>query len=385
MKRLLIVNNNLQLGGVQRALVNLLQAVASQYEITLLLFAPEGPLMDRVPPGVRVLAAQAPLRALGVSQARAGQAGAGPFLWRGGLAALTRVGTIRAVFPLLSRTQTIAGEYDAAISYLCGGGERVFYGGCPEVVLRQARARRKICFVHNDFLRFGGNCPYNRSVLARFDRLAAVSRSTAAGLRQALPQAADRVFAVPNCHNGPELLRLAGAYPVPSTPGAVNLFSAARLSPEKGILRMVPLFARLRSQGVPFVWRIAGGGPEEAAIRRQIRALGLEEQVLLLGELDNPYPWLQAADALLVPSYVEAAPMVFGEAQLLGVPILTTATSSAAELVGDPGLGRVLPNEDGPLLSELGRLLADFPRLKFARLPLDNRPAVEAFHRLIEG
>jgi len=38
MKRILIVNNNMHIGGVQKALVNLLYEIHNDYEITLLLF-----------------------------------------------------------------------------------------------------------------------------------------------------------------------------------------------------------------------------------------------------------------------------------------------------------------------------------------------------------
>lgn len=38
MKRVLIVNNNMHIGGVQKALVNLLHEIHGDYEVTLLLF-----------------------------------------------------------------------------------------------------------------------------------------------------------------------------------------------------------------------------------------------------------------------------------------------------------------------------------------------------------
>ena len=44
------------------------------------------------------------------------------------------------------------------------------------------------------------------------------------------------------------------------------------------------------------------------------------------------------ADYLLVPSRNEAAPMVFDEASVLGLKIISTDTTSAAEMVGDGGI-----------------------------------------------
>ena len=45
MKKILIVNNNMKIGGVQKSLCNLLWSVADQYDITLYLFAPIGAYM----------------------------------------------------------------------------------------------------------------------------------------------------------------------------------------------------------------------------------------------------------------------------------------------------------------------------------------------------
>lgn len=46
MKRILIVNNNMHIGGVQKALLNLLQTLHADYDITLLLFYCGGALLN---------------------------------------------------------------------------------------------------------------------------------------------------------------------------------------------------------------------------------------------------------------------------------------------------------------------------------------------------
>ena len=42
MKKILIVNNNLDMGGIQKSLVNLVKEVYKEYDITLLLFSKSG-------------------------------------------------------------------------------------------------------------------------------------------------------------------------------------------------------------------------------------------------------------------------------------------------------------------------------------------------------
>ena len=50
---------------------------------------------------------------------------------------------------------------------------------------------------------------------------------------------------------------------------------------------------------------------------------------------------MKNADLLLLTSHHEAAPMVFGEANILGLNILTTKTTSTLELVVKPNIGDV--------------------------------------------
>ena len=38
MKKILIVNNNMHIGGIQKALLNLLDEIKGKYDVTLLLF-----------------------------------------------------------------------------------------------------------------------------------------------------------------------------------------------------------------------------------------------------------------------------------------------------------------------------------------------------------
>jgi glycosyltransferase involved in cell wall biosynthesis len=81
------------------------------------------------------------------------------------------------------------------------------------------------------------------------------------------------------------------------------------------------------------MWYIAGDGPEREAIEQEIQSHGLQDQVILLGNLSNPYPYMRNADLLMNLSYHEAAPMVFLEANALSTPVFATETSSARELL----------------------------------------------------
>ena len=55
MEKILIVNNNMDIGGIQKSLLNLLREVSGEYDITLLLLSRSGALLKEVPEGVKVI------------------------------------------------------------------------------------------------------------------------------------------------------------------------------------------------------------------------------------------------------------------------------------------------------------------------------------------
>ena len=382
-KKLLFVCNNLQIGGIQRSLVNLLEEISDRYEVTLFLFHPSGAYS--LPKNVRVISGNRAVRILGMSQSEAKAAGLLCGLWRGAFAALTRLFGCALPFRILTSFQHLPEEYDAAISFMQNSAFRYFYGGCNEFVVRSVRAKKRISFVHCDFEHYFGNNAYNREYYQNFDTIACVSDSCRAVFDRVCPELASKTAVVHNCISYDEIWKLARAYPGERTEGAFNFFTAARISPEKGILRMLQILPKFKN--APFVWRIAGDGEQFEEAKRICEKSGLSEKVVFLGLLENPYPYFKAADLVIVPSYDEAAPMVYGEASALGVPVLTTNTVSAVELVQNQNAGFVCENSDEGIERALEEILQNPKQVyeKKAAPKGDNAAAVREFEEMICG
>jgi len=354
MKRILIVNNNLCMGGVQKALVSLLWNIRSDADVTLLLFYKDGPLLEELPPEVKVITPDSGYRYLGMPGSAA--KGLGKKLGRSFYAAVTRLFGRKYGVALMGLGQKKLVGYDVAVRYLHNGGDRVFYGGCNDFVLKHVEAKKKITFLHCDYSLCGAQTARNAKQYARFDRIAACSQGCADVFVAANPHLEDKMRVVYNCHRFKYIREKAEEGAVELPRDRLNIVTVARLGKEKGVERAVQVIAQLGHDREKLHYYIIGDGIERPRIEALIEKEKLQNRVTLCGELQNPYGYIQAADLLLIPSYSEAAPLVIGEAACLGTPVLSTKTSSAEEMLTATGYGYVCENSPEGITNALRAL-----------------------------
>lgn len=382
MKELLIVNNNMKVGGVQKSLCNLLWSLdPAEYKVTLLLFSKTGAYLDELPDTVRVIEADGPFRLFGKSQSEYKGMDA---LKRTCLALVCRFFGRDAAVRLMRKRQPTIGGYDCAISFLNNGPKEVLYGGAQDFVLYCTEADRKVLFLHSDYDRSGSHYPANDAAVAQFDVVAACSEGCRRAFVAALPALADRCVAVRNCHRYDEIRRLAAAEPVQYGSDAIHAVTVARMTPRKGVDRAIRGVAAARQAGHPLVLHIVGDGPKRDSLQQLAEELAVTEWVVFHGEMSNPYPYIKQADLMLLTSYHEAAPMVIEEARCLGVPILSTEIISTKEMVTEAQAGWVCDNDQTAIDEMLCRVLADRDGLaavqqRLLTTPMDNSEALEQF------
>ena len=280
---------------------------------------------------------------------------------------------------LCKRIGKIGEEYDVAISYSQPICDKDFCGLTKEIVLNCVNAKQKITFVHCDFGSYGGNTKRNRNLYRKFHRIAAVSDSVGKRFGEIVPETLQNLNTVYNFCASNEIRQMAMQDPI--TYQNKTFVTVARLSEEKGILRCIPIFAQLKKDGFDFEWHIVGGGPLKQRILSEISRCSLEENIILEGEQVNPYRFIKNADYFLLPSFHEAAPMVFDEALALNIPVLTTNTLSAAELVGDRGSGLVCENTDESIYDMLYQVMSNGIKFDINTEP-NNKVCMEQFSKL---
>lgn len=123
--------------------------------------------------------------------------------------------------------------------------------------------------------------------------------------------------------------------------GAITLLSIARLEPQKNLELAIETLARLR-QVRPACLTILGEGALRSKLELHAAHCGVADFVTMPGFVQDPGPYLAAADLLLVTSRYEGGPATAAEALAAAVPVVGTDCSHfLRELLASPELGRI--------------------------------------------
>lgn len=392
MKKILIVNNNMKIGGVQKSLYNLLWSIdtVNEYDVTLLLFSKIGDYVENLPENIKIKQCKGFFRYLGKGQGEH-KKNLKDFLIRGFFAALSRfVGRAVALRFLLFFEPMLEGEYDCAISFLHNGHKNDFYGGTQDYVLNRVNSKKKVAFIHGDYINCGACHGANNRMLGKFDLIAACSDGCRNVLTQAIPELCSKCITVRNFNRFDEIKYLSDVDPVEYDSSCKNVIMVARLSRTKGIDRAINALAFCTKKGIKVNLHIVGGGTMLGELKALVEGEQIEDCVFFHGEQINPYRYMKNADLLLISSYHEAAPMVIDEARCLSIPVLSTKTTSTDEMITDEGCGWVCENSQQSLNEELYRVLSEKEKLfnlkkKLSEIDADNLKSTQQFKEMIKA
>lgn len=101
------------------------------------------------------------------------------------------------------------------------------------------------------------------------------------------------------------------------------LVQVARLDKSKKHSELIDIYLELRKKGINQKLYIIGNGPEYESLSTKIKNLSLENDCILLGEIENPYPYIKNADLFLHTSEREGLPTVLLESAILETAIVT--------------------------------------------------------------
>lgn len=193
----------------------------------------------------------------------------------------------------------------------------------------------------------------------------AVSEAVAEGLvRQGVSR--QKIVVIPNGIDALEVRKSAAMErdQRPQGQGRLRIGTVARLDPAKGIEILIEAAGILRDRDLSFEAVVVGDGPERQPIEELVRRLGLEQQIVFHGYLDNPFAVLATFDIYVVSSHEEGFGFTVLEAMALGRPVIATRVGGLVDLIEDGETGLLVPPGEPQALADAIEVLADDPDLR---------------------
>ncbi len=370
-KKILIMMPAMYIGGAERSLLGLLEALDySRVDVSLFLFRHEGEFMNRIPPQVQVLPEvdryrtfDVPIRDLLCSRKclfgmarllskialrmHCAFTGETPGTW------MSLQYTSHYLQPLLP---AIPGEYDLGINFL----------SVADTLCNKVHAKVRITWCHTDYDTLNPSRRMDRDTYAMCDYVATVSEPCRAKLLKHYPELQDKAIVVENTL-ATDLMKAEATRDAPNEMEAnkgVRLLSIGRYCEAKNFDNLPDICKKVRAMGHDVTWYIIGYGGDEELIRQKIAEAGMEDYVVLLGKKENPYPYIAECDLYVQPSRYEGKSVTVREAQALGKPVVITRYATSANQLEDGVDGMIVPMDNEGCAAGIAALLNDPKKMR---------------------
>ncbi len=164
----------------------------------------------------------------------------------------------------------------------------------------------------------------------------------------------DRFIALPNPIITPEVYekaQLPSGHPWLDEPGPPVILGAGRLAREKNFATLIRAFEQV-SKDKDCRLVILGEGPLRGELERLVAELGLNGCVSLPGYAENPFAFMKRASLFALSSDWEGSGNVLIEAMALGTPVVSTACDGPSEILAGGKYGALVPIGDFNALAE---------------------------------
>jgi glycosyltransferase involved in cell wall biosynthesis len=329
-KKILFVNGHLNVGGVEKSLIDVLKNFDyNQYEVDLVLFEGLGDYATELPNEVNIIyynlsKTYGSLINCLVESLKSRNWFVFCFRLINLLDKMIGPKALFLAKPLFKSLK----KYDCAIAY------RV--GICTDFVGYIIKSKKKVTWWHHGAVDYPRKLTKRwEDVFGNFDRVVAVSNSTEKMLIENFTNLRNKTITIPNMINTEEISQKANEKPIYEIDcnEKINLLSVGRLSPEKGMINCVYACKKLVDHGYKVKWYLIGEGTQRGEIEKCIKDHQMENHIFLLGAVSNPYPFIQNAFIYVHPSLVESLSISVLEALALNKPVTVARSMGPSEFI----------------------------------------------------
>ena len=220
-------------------------------------------------------------------------------------------------------------EYNLAVSYI--------QSYTAKFVDENVKAKRKVMFYHGSTDEFHD---VNEKAMQSFEQIYCVSKGAQKAVQGFYPQYADKIDCLENYVDAESARQKANEFDPDYPNDKLILCSCGRITSVKGYDLAVGAAEILKKSGLDFKWYFVGDGVDRPKIESLISEKKLDDYIEITGLQDNPYPYIKNCDIYVQPSYEESYGLTIIEAQILGKTIVSTATVGGQSIIngGENGL-----------------------------------------------
>ena len=367
-KKVLIVSHFMEIGGAERALLGLLNGFDyNEYEVSLFLFRHEGELLPFIPEEVHLLPEVSQYTTL-----------ARPIL-----------GVIKEKHFLLAFSRLIgkyaAKIYNAVHRYDQNSQVEIEYSHkftkwsmpqiTPEItydlaisfltphyfVAEKVNAKEKIAWIHTDYSFIQVDVKSERKMWKQYDHIVAISEACEDSFIRCFPSLKNKVVKIEN------LLAVKSIQDQASidiseklkNDDRISLLSIGRFCSAKNFDNVPDICRRILEKGVAVVWYIIGFGADDELIQQRIRENNMQENVVILGKKENPYPYMKQCDWYVQPSRFEGKAVTVCEAQAMHKPVIIADYPTSKSQLIDGYDGVIVPQDNEKCAEAISIILKD--------------------------
>lgn len=199
------------------------------------------------------------------------------------------------------------------------------------------------------------------NVLTCFDYIAVISEVARQTLQE-LFGITQNVVKISNSVNRDNIVKLS-KQPI-SLPDKKLFISLGRLDYNKNQILLLKAAKEVRKKRNDFIIYLLGDGEERQLLESYIRQNGLEDNVKLMGFIENPYPYIKNSVATVLTSLSEGFSLVLVESIMLNTPIISTKVGVATELIEQYDCGTLINYNEKELSATLVQYLDQYDGYK---------------------
>lgn len=335
-KRVLIVADSLEIGGIERSLISMLNNFNyDKYDIDLMLYQKTGELLDHLDSRVNLINQQDGCKTFGVPIK--------DLLIKGKLKmAIGRV-LAKVISVIISKVKCIdeMGYYQVQLMYrythpFLNKHDKKYdiaigYVWPHNYIIDKVDANAKIGWIHTDYSTIKIDRKIDEKMWSKLDKIISISEDCSKAFIKYYPELEDKLCLVENI-TASEFIKNSSNKEVTNvfSEENFNILSIGRICYQKGFDFAVEALSELHNRGYRNIkWYIIGFGPDKEKIEELIKKYKLEDSFVLLGKKSNPYPFLKDCDLYVQPSRYEGKAVTIAEAKILEKPIIITNYETA--------------------------------------------------------